>query len=417
VDDDSSVRPPEIGLPAPSIHLRIEGAASVTLAGFGGQPLLIAMLDRGEAPLDAGSWQQDILRAEARGLGAAMLVLTPDGLWCFRLDEQLQRFARAADLDAADVRATRARYGLAPAPGAAQPASGLFVVDEDGVLRFAHRAASTPTASAGALSVGNLPAGEPLSVLVDAIAVARRSLVDDPPARLLLSRREMVVSSLCGALAAYLYEGARGHAASAVGAAAGADGEVEITLQINGVARQVRVDPTVTLLDALRERLALTGTKKGCDHGQCGACTVLIDGRRVNSCLTLAVMADRAPITTIEGVARGDELHPMQAAFVVEDALQCGYCTPGQIMSALGLLREGHARTDAEVREAMSGNICRCAAYPNIVAAIQRARKRFEEASCNPFAICAHVMRRPRSSRGAPRARCSSPAAPGWSTC
>ncbi|HET6151139.1 MAG TPA: (2Fe-2S)-binding protein [Polyangia bacterium] len=148
-----------------------------------------------------------------------------------------------------------------------------------------------------------------------------------------------------------------------------------MALHINGVTRKVRVDPRVTLLDALRERLGLTGTKKGCDHGQCGACTVLIDGRRVNACLTLAVMADRAPITTIEGLARGEALHPLQAAFVAEDALQCGYCTPGQIMSAVGLLREGQARSDAEVREAMSGNICRCAAYPNIVAAIQRARQ------------------------------------------
>jgi xanthine dehydrogenase YagT iron-sulfur-binding subunit len=131
----------------------------------------------------------------------------------------------------------------------------------------------------------------------------------------------------------------------------------------------------VTLLDALRERLALTGTKKGCDHGQCGACTVLVSGRRVNACLTLAIMVGDAPVTTIEGLAHGEALHPLQAAFVAEDALQCGYCTPGQIMSALGLFAEGNAHSDAEVREAMSGNVCRCGAYPNIVAAIQRARK------------------------------------------
>ena len=131
----------------------------------------------------------------------------------------------------------------------------------------------------------------------------------------------------------------------------------------------------MTLLDALRERLGLTGTKKGCDQGQCGACTVLVDGRRVNACLTLAVMAEGAPITTIEGLAKGDALHPLQAAFIAHDGFQCGYCTSGQIMSAAGLLAEGHAHSDDEVREQMSGNICRCGAYPNIVAAIQQARK------------------------------------------
>ncbi|MET0792784.1 MAG: (2Fe-2S)-binding protein [Polyangiaceae bacterium] len=149
---------------------------------------------------------------------------------------------------------------------------------------------------------------------------------------------------------------------------------VAIVLNINGQAHSLQVEPRVSLLDALRERLGLTGSKKGCDHGQCGACTVLVAGRRVNACLTLAVMVGNAPITTIEGLAVGDRLHPMQAAFVSEDALQCGYCTPGQIMSALGLVRENRALSDAEVREHMSGNICRCGAYSNIVAAIQRAR-------------------------------------------
>ncbi|MEI9954239.1 MAG: (2Fe-2S)-binding protein [Pseudomonadota bacterium] len=147
-----------------------------------------------------------------------------------------------------------------------------------------------------------------------------------------------------------------------------------MSLNINGQIQSLEVEPRVSLLDAVRERLGLTGSKKGCDHGQCGACTVLIAGRRVNACLTLAVMVGDSPITTIEGLAHGDTLHPMQAAFVAEDALQCGYCTPGQIMSAVGLVRENRAHTDAEVREHMSGNICRCGAYTNIVAAIQKAR-------------------------------------------
>nr|WP_322713607.1 (2Fe-2S)-binding protein [Nostoc sp. ChiSLP03a]MDZ8214747.1 (2Fe-2S)-binding protein [Nostoc sp. ChiSLP03a] len=146
---------------------------------------------------------------------------------------------------------------------------------------------------------------------------------------------------------------------------------VSVTLQINDRLYTVEIEPRVTLLDLLRERLELTGSKKGCDRGQCGACTVLIDGRRVNSCLTLAVMQAGKTITTIEGLAQGDELHPMQAAFIENDAFQCGYCTSGQICSAIGLLSEGKADSDADIRELMSGNLCRCGAYPNIVAAIQ----------------------------------------------
>jgi len=148
---------------------------------------------------------------------------------------------------------------------------------------------------------------------------------------------------------------------------------VSITLTINGKARTLDVAPWTTLLDLLRDRLDLTGSKKGCDHGQCGACTVLLDGRRVVSCLTLAVTKDGAAITTIEGLAKGDELHPLQQAFIDHDAFQCGYCTPGQICSAAGLIAEGRAKTEDEIRELMSGNICRCGAYPNIVAAIEQA--------------------------------------------
>jgi xanthine dehydrogenase YagT iron-sulfur-binding subunit len=158
-------------------------------------------------------------------------------------------------------------------------------------------------------------------------------------------------------------------------AALDAVGSLEVTLLVNGSPRRLRLEPRVTLLDALREYAGLTGTKKGCDHGQCGACTVLIDGRRINSCLTLAVMHAGKQITTVEGLAQGDALHPVQAAFIKHDAFQCGYCTPGQLCSAVGLLNEGLARTDDDIRELMSGNICRCGAYGNIVAAIQDVRK------------------------------------------
>lgn len=146
---------------------------------------------------------------------------------------------------------------------------------------------------------------------------------------------------------------------------------ISVILRINNVEQKLQLDPRVTLLDALREYIGLTGTKKGCDHGQCGACTVLVNGHRINSCLALAASYDGEEITTIEGLAEDEDLHPVQAAFIEHDGFQCGYCTPGQIMSAVGMLKEGHAETDDDIREQMSGNICRCGAYLNIVAAIR----------------------------------------------
>jgi xanthine dehydrogenase YagT iron-sulfur-binding subunit len=153
-------------------------------------------------------------------------------------------------------------------------------------------------------------------------------------------------------------------------------GPVTVTLSVNGTEHVVEIEPRVGLLDALRERLHLTGAKKGCDQGTCGACTVWVDGRRVLACLTLAITCEGREVTTVEGLAEGDELDAMQTAFVEQDAFQCGFCTPGQIMSAVALLREGHAGDDAEIREWMSGNICRCAAYPHIRAAVRAVRDR-----------------------------------------
>ena len=152
----------------------------------------------------------------------------------------------------------------------------------------------------------------------------------------------------------------------------------EVVLSVNGTDRPVRVDTRMTLLDALRDKLGLAGSKKGCDQGQCGACTVHIDGERQLACLILAVAAQGARITTIEGLAEDDRLHPMQQAFIDHDAFQCGYCTPGQIMSAIACVREGHAGSDKDIREYMRGNLCRCAAYPNIVAAVSQARTEME---------------------------------------
>ncbi len=151
--------------------------------------------------------------------------------------------------------------------------------------------------------------------------------------------------------------------------------KIPLNIEVNGVKHALQVEPRVTLLDLLREQLHLTGTKKGCDYGQCGACTVHADGKRVNSCLSLAVMNEGKKITTIEGLAKGDKLHPMQEAFIKHDGFQCGYCTSGQIMSSIACIREGHANTADEIREFMSGNICRCGAYPNIVDAITEVKK------------------------------------------
>jgi xanthine dehydrogenase YagT iron-sulfur-binding subunit len=150
---------------------------------------------------------------------------------------------------------------------------------------------------------------------------------------------------------------------------------ISVVLSVNGTRHALNLDPRISLLDLLREHLDLTGTKKGCDHGQCGACTVLVNGRRINSCLTFAIMLDGAGITTVEGLAKDGKLHPLQQAFIDHDAFQCGYCTSGQICSAAGLIAEGKAKTADEIRELMSGNICRCGAYTNIVAAIEQAMR------------------------------------------
>jgi xanthine dehydrogenase YagT iron-sulfur-binding subunit len=198
--------------------------------------------------------------------------------------------------------------------------------------------------------------------------------------RKLTRRRFLSSASSSAAAAAIVTRGTMSTAVERESTAAAVDapsieGAVPVTLRINGKEHRLRVDPRTTLLDCLRETVALTGTKKGCDHGQCGACTVHVNGRRVNSCLSLALVHDGHEITTIEGLGTPDALHPMQAAFVTHDAYQCGYCTSGQIMSAVALLKEPCGPDDAAVKEFMSGNICRCGAYPNIVAAIQQVRK------------------------------------------
>ena len=187
------------------------------------------------------------------------------------------------------------------------------------------------------------------------------------------SRREVLAGAAAVPIAAGMSSGAVAQLGKDESGSPAAASFVSVTLKVNGQPHALSLDPRSSLLDVLRDGLDLTGTKKGCDQGQCGACTVLIGGRRVVSCLTLAVMQDGASITTIEGLAKDGRLHPLQQAFIDHDAFQCGYCTPGQICSAAGLLAEGRARTPEQIRELMSGNICRCGAYTKIVAAIQQA--------------------------------------------
>jgi xanthine dehydrogenase YagT iron-sulfur-binding subunit len=192
------------------------------------------------------------------------------------------------------------------------------------------------------------------------------------------NRRNFLTTTVVSTMSVSLLD--RSKANAAVASPADPRRPVSVSMRINNQPRQITVDVRTTLLDALREHIGLTGTKKGCDHGQCGACTVHINGRSVLSCLTLAASAVGKDVTTIEGLAKPDgTLHPMQQAFIDHDAFQCGYCTPGQIMAAVGCIREGQAGSDADVREYMSGNICRCAAYPNIVDAIKQAKTEMKE--------------------------------------
>jgi xanthine dehydrogenase YagT iron-sulfur-binding subunit len=336
---------------------------------FAGEaPLILAFAD--QWTLD-GEGVEDIaaIRAELRGLGARMLVVSKAGAWYFRPDDDVESFEKHDPALDAEIARLAAEYGVAgESDGTFAP--GVFLLDGE---RSVCLARGSPW--------GALPMH---ATLAEALAAAgRERITKREPAATALTRREWLLGALVAGFAVAFAEGCgrlpapgvANRAPSGPPAARPSDGEVDIVLNVNGLDRPVRIDPRVSLLDALRERMGLTGSKKGCDHGQCGACTVLVGGRRVCSCLTLAIMTQGQKVTTIEGLANGDMLHPMQAAFVAQDGLQCGYCTPGQIMSAVGLLAEGHANTDDEVREQMSGNICRCGAYPNIVAAVQLARK------------------------------------------
>jgi xanthine dehydrogenase YagT iron-sulfur-binding subunit len=293
------------------------------------------------------------IRAQLRGLGAELVVLTEAGAWSFEADDDPEQVAGFSDRFPSDVATAALLYGIRDGR------DGVFVMDENGVVRFAYR-----------------PPKEIAGSLADTLDAAGREVIARGPA-VTFNRREWIATCLASSAALALVGACKEQTSAPSSTAAKAEpADLDIVLNVNGEARKLKIDPRTSLLDALRERLGLTGTKKGCDMGQCGACTVHVEGTPVNACLTLAAMVDGKQITTIEGLASGDTLHPMQQAFVEHDALQCGYCTPGQIMHAVALVRDKRATTDDEVREQMSGNICRCGAYPNIVAAIQATRGR-----------------------------------------
>jgi xanthine dehydrogenase YagT iron-sulfur-binding subunit len=351
---DMSTRTPiAVGMAAPSFVLHGDARRPLSSSELRDRPWVLAFV-RAWTPDRGGAAETAALRAQLRGLGAILFVISDAGVWSFRPDDDVELMAAPSRSLRREIAELAARYGVD------RDDDGVFVVDGDGVVRFAHA-----------------PSGELTATLADALDAAGRELLG-LPARVGITRRDWAVMSLVAGFAVVLFQGCRGSGPERpVQAPVVSEprSEVDIVLRVNGQDRRMRVDARVSLLDALRERLALTGTRKGCDHGQCGACTVLRDGRAVNACLTLAASAEGAEITTIEGLAKGEQLHPVQAQFIAHDAFQCGYCTSGQILSAVALLREGRARTDEQVRQQMSGNICRCGAYPNIIAAIQAARK------------------------------------------
>jgi xanthine dehydrogenase YagT iron-sulfur-binding subunit len=300
-----------------------------SLRQLAGRPFVLAQVHLWQPSPD----EELALRAQLRGLGSELFIRTRWGAVWLRADEP-------------PVRLDSEKEWLAPFE--------LQIIDAALSVRWSQPLEGSYTRPAPML----------LAALRQALQLRFRSRAS------VVSRREVLVASL---IAAFTVATLTGWAT--VPPPADAVGQLSVTLNVNGTPRALRLDPRVTLLDALRDTLGLTGTRKGCDHGQCGACTVLSDGARIDSCLALAVQQDGRAITTIEGLGSQGALHTMQAAFIAKDALQCGYCTPGQILSAIGLLTEGSAQTEEQLREGMSGNLCRCGAYPNIIAAVQSVQE------------------------------------------
>ena len=344
------------------------GSPAGHLSDLRGQPVLLAFSPPGWNPARAEETAQINRVLTASGLPGALLRLPAGG------GASQAEFA-GEDAPIAVLAGSQIPAGAAALYGVGNQ-QALFVLDAEGTVRWSYAAAP-----------GLAPRAEDLRAALSSVSPAAGKPAGTPGREQAgLSRREFLAAGLGIALVlAVPLVPARAEeippfppptpSPSAVLVPSSTAGTIPVTLHVNGTAHTLQIEPRVTLLDALRERIGLTGSKKGCNHGQCGACTVHADGKRINSCLALAVAYQNKPITTIEGLATGDALHPMQAAFIEHDGYQCGFCTSGQIMSATALLAEPIGPTDAEVRDSMSGNLCRCGAYTNIIAAIQDVRK------------------------------------------
>ncbi len=348
------------GSSAPDFLLsHLPGQPASRLSDLRGQPVLLAFSPPGWDPAQAEALAQ-INRVLGQSGAAELLRVSPG-------PQATQAEFAGEDAPIAVLTGTRLPVDAAALYGVSGR-QALFVLDAGGLVRWQYVAAP-----------GTAPQAEDLRNALSALFVTASA----PEAKSSgLTRREFLAAALGIALVlAVPPQLARAQEAPAVPAVPPAllppssAGTMPVTLHITGTAHTLQIEPRVTLLDALRERVGLTGSKKGCDHGQCGSCTVHADGKRINSCLALAVAYQGKQITTIEGLAQGDALHPMQTAFIQHDGFQCGFCTSGQIMSATALLKEPIGPTDAEVRDSMSGNLCRCGAYTNIVAAIQDVRQ------------------------------------------
>jgi xanthine dehydrogenase YagT iron-sulfur-binding subunit len=371
-DPSSGSLPP--GAAAPDFGLADADGRMIRLSDLRGQPVILAFYPPDWDPSRADQLTHfNWLVRQVPGVHAELLGISMDGMWCqLAFAGDSVRVPLLADLDPCG--AVAERYGV-------RGGQALFVIDGDGTIAWRHAGpvGTVPPSEELVAALAALRPPEPSRPSerrADLAPCVRGNGTDDDASVVMPSRREFVATALAAALAlaaAPLLAQAE-TLTSRIVPERPDQAPVRVTLNVNGRPLALSIEPRVTLLDALREHAGLTGSKKGCDHGQCGACTVHVNGRRQLSCLTFAVMHQGDQITTIEGLASGDTLHPMQTAFITHDGFQCGYCTSGQLMSATALLKEPCGPSDAEVRECMSGNICRCGAYPGIVAAIQDVR-------------------------------------------
>ncbi|MBC8140264.1 MAG: redoxin domain-containing protein [Armatimonadetes bacterium] len=347
---------PNVGSTAPNFILDESSDAGETLHDLRGKPVIMVF--------SATDWNPAHAEQMAH-LYNALVATTPDGDKLTGIRRKENEYALGFDAEEVTIPVLHDldRNGSAAERFGVLGRKAVFVLDAEGVVRWSHVSSEGESPRVADI----VAALQPAPVATAASNTAANGWQTN--------RRDFIVAALAGAIALAVLPGAPAEAQNPPAKPAVPSGAtLPVQLNVNGKTHKLNLDSRVTLLDALRENIGLTGSKKGCDHGQCGACTVHIDGESRLSCLSLAAQQEGTKIVTIEGLAKGDDLHPVQQAFLDYDGYQCGYCTPGQIMSAVTLIREGHVKSDREIREGMSGNLCRCAAYPHILAAVKAAR-------------------------------------------